>query len=128
MSFDQGIAEQIVDSIAQGVLLDKICKRRGFPSRMTIWRWRQDNPDFDTQCARAREVSAAVDEDRIAGLVDSVIAKKIEPDAARVALNGLTWLAKVRAPKTYGEQVDVKHSGGVIVEVMQFGNSGKTPG
>ena len=110
----------IVEKVAGGEYLRTFCGENGFPSRSTVARWLQEDADFATQYAHARESSGEVHEQSVAKLVDGVITGDIEPDAARVAINALTWLAKVRAPRQYGDQLDVKHSGGVVVEVMRF--------
>lgn len=116
MAFDPDKAQRIVDGIAQGEFVADLCREVGI-SRMTMWRWRQDHADFDTQCAHARERSAAVNEEDIQRLMLEVKTGEVAPDAARVILNGYTWLAKVRAPKVYGDKMDVEMGGSVNVTV-----------
>lgn len=103
MALDQDTAQRIVDAIANGEHLKTIAAQHGVnPS--TIWRWQQANAEFATQCARARESAAAVNEADIASLMSEVKRGDVTPDAARVLLNGLTWLAKVKAPRVYGDR------------------------
>ena len=109
--FDETKAESVILGIANGKLLSDIAGELGV-DRTTIWRWQQQDADFATQCARAREFSADMSEEEISRLMGEVRRKDVEPDAARVILNGLTWLAKVRAPKVYGERTSHEHTGG----------------
>ena len=69
------------------------------------------------QCALAREVSAELNERRIAQLSESAASGETAPDAARVAINGLTWLAKVRAPKVYGDKLEL--AGKVSIDLAE---------
>lgn len=109
---DAAIAERIVEKIAAGEFLEDFCGKDGIPHRSTVWRWQETDPEFATQCARARERSGAEYERRVAAAAHDVVMGNIEPDAARVAINALTWLCKVRAPKVYGDKVDVTASEG----------------
>jgi len=104
---------RIVEHIRLGHYLAEICGKDGLPSRTTVLDWQDGDEVFRAQCARAREQSGEIHEQAIADISSDVLRKKVEPDAARVAINALTWLAKVRAPRQYGDKLDVAHSGGV---------------
>jgi hypothetical protein len=45
--YEEGIAMDICDRIADGELLLQICREPGYPSRATLYRWRRRYPDFD---------------------------------------------------------------------------------
>ena len=114
---DAAIRQKVIDNIAAGIYLEDFCGTDGIPSVRTIQRRIQEDPDFGAQCAHAREISARLTERRISQIVDSTLSDEVKPDAARVAINALTWIAKVRAPRQYGDQLDVKHSGSVNVSI-----------
>jgi hypothetical protein len=125
MIFDPAKAAIVVDRIAEGHRLVDIGRDIGV-ERRTILRWQQANEEFCAQCAHARVLSAQVNEESIATLVDEVQRGSLAPDAARVALNGLTWLAKVRAPKVYGDKLEM--AGTLTVDVAAILAARKTPG
>jgi hypothetical protein len=45
--YDEAIAKDICDRIANGDLPARICSQAGYPSRSTLYRWRQQHPEFD---------------------------------------------------------------------------------
>jgi hypothetical protein len=52
--FDQAIADQICDRIAEGEPLRQICRLEGFPAWRTVYLWQEQNADFAARIARAR--------------------------------------------------------------------------
>ena len=109
------IKAAIVEAIATGRYLTDVCAEPGMPSRRTVLNWQDSDAEFCAQCARAREVSGEVQERAIAQLSRDVLSGAVPADAARVALNAMTWIAKVRAPKVYGDKVE--HAGTVGMTV-----------
>ncbi len=109
--------ERIVRALAEGKYLKDVCGKKGLPSQDVVQDWRRADALFAEQCAQARVDAAILRERQVSQLNDDVQAGRVAPDAARVALNALTWLAKVTAPKVYGDRVDVDHSGSVTLTV-----------
>ena len=56
--FTPELAEQICDLIREGKSERQICKMPGMPPLRTLQDWKDRNPDFLQQSARAREASA----------------------------------------------------------------------
>lgn len=112
-SFNAALAEDICAKIADGQSLRAICKDEEYPDRSTVFRWLADpiNTDFRDQYARAREASADADADDIAYYARRAADGKIEPAAARAAIDGLKWSAGKRKPKVYGDKVAVVGGG-----------------
>lgn len=109
--FNEEVAESILDLIAEGHSLRKICKRQGMPDRSTVLRWLNTHSSFAAKCARARCLQAdSIDED-IDEVINECRAGAIAPDVARVVLSGLQWRASKLAPKKYGEKVEVEQTG-----------------
>lgn len=104
-SFNASLAESICLKIADGQSLRSICEDEDYPDRSTVFRWLgdPDNNDFRDQYARAREASAHADD--IAHYARQAADGKIEPAAARAAIDGLKWSAGKRMPKVYGDKV-----------------------
>lgn len=54
MAFDQAIADQICDRIAEGEPLRQICRDAAMPAWRTVYLWQEQNADFAARIARAR--------------------------------------------------------------------------
>lgn len=106
-SFSRALAEDICFKIADGKSLRSICEGADYPDRSTVFRWLADpaNAEFRTQYALAREASADADDDDIRDIAGRVEAGKIDPQAARVAIDAKKWSAGKRKPKVYGDKV-----------------------
>ena len=106
-SFNAALADDICNKIADGQSLRTICKDEDYPDRSTVFRWLADpaNAQFRDQYARAREASADADADDIGHYAREAAEGRIEPAAARAAIDGLKWSAGKRKPKVYGDKV-----------------------
>lgn len=105
-SFTQEIADTICRRIAEGESLRQICRDRGMPDRVTVIRWKNDNPEFRNQYARAREDQA----DTYADLGIEAAIKADDPAKGRLAFDAYRWAAGKLKPGTYGDKV--QHTGG----------------
>src|SRR3982751_6781862 len=54
MAYDQTVAEQICDRIAEGEPLRQICRDEGMPAWRTVYHWMEEDADFAARIARAR--------------------------------------------------------------------------
>lgn len=101
------MADDICNKIADGQSLRAICKDEEYPDRSTVFRWLADpaNTEFRDQYALAREASADADADDIGHYAREAAEGRIEPAAARAAIDGLKWSAGKRKPKVYGDKV-----------------------
>lgn len=105
--YNDALADSICSKIADGESLRAICKDEDYPDRATVFRWLA-NPDyiwFRDQYALAREASADADADDIGHYAREAAEGRIEPAAARAAIDGLKWSAGKRKPKVYGDKV-----------------------
>jgi hypothetical protein len=112
-SFNEAIAGEICRRIADGESLRQICAGEDFPDRSTVFRWLADpaNSAFRDQYALARENSADADDDDIRDIAKRVEEGKLDPQAARVAIDAKKWSAGKRKPKVYGDAQTVRHTG-----------------
>lgn len=110
-TFTQEIADAILDRLASGESMSKICTGKGMPHRITVIRWMGSNPEFATRCARAREIQADVMDDRILEVADNVLKGKVDSQSAKVAISAFQWRASKLAPKVYGDLQKLEHSG-----------------
>lgn len=100
-----GVREQIIDSLAIGESLSKICERAGMPDRRTVQRWQDADPEFDAAVTRARESGMFVRAEK--AVEDAKSAK----DAAlgRLAFDAERWYVG-KLSNAFADKV--KHVGG----------------
>lgn len=106
-------AEDIPDVIlrvSEGLSLRKACEELGLhaPSTHTFI---DDDPTFREQYARAREIRGEVFGEQVLTVAAAVVAKKIKPDAGRVAIDAYKWAAGRMAPKAWGDKQQHEHTG-----------------
>lgn len=104
------LAERVCALVAAGETDGSIERVAGLPSAETLRRWKRDNPEFCGMYARAREARADLRSERIDGYVADMIAGKLAPDAARVAIQAEQWQAGKEQPRRYGDKI--AHIGG----------------
>jgi len=116
MPFNENAADQILEAISEGIGLVTFLKSRpDMPSYPTVMRWVRDNPDFAANYTRAREDMADHDADKIADVAEAVAAGKMDPQAARVAIDAYKWSAGKRRPKRYGDKLEIEQTASVAV-------------
>lgn len=114
-----GYKDAICEAIACGDSLAKVLRKKGMPGYSTVIRWLRDDEDFRVDYARAREAQADADADKIGDIVDRVLAGKLDPQAARAAIDALKWTAGKRQPKKYGDKLDLDINGRVQIERVE---------
>jgi hypothetical protein len=108
------IFEAICKRIGNGENLHDICDQPGMPHASTIYSFMAKSAtETAARYAYAREQQAMHTETAVARTIAKVEDGKLSPDQGRVVINGLTWLAKIRDPKTYGDKMEHKHGGEV---------------
>lgn len=106
--------EALLQALADGRGLVSICREEGMPARSTVYRWLEEDLAFRDRYARARETQADTLFDEIVEIADA------EPDVnrARLRVDARKWVAGKLKPKVYGERLDVAHSGGITVNLL----------
>jgi len=107
--YNADIAAEICTWLAEGKSLRSYCRQRGKPALSSVCLWIVTHDAFSEQYKRAREAAGYAHADSIAELAELVQAGKIEPNAARVAMDGRKWSAERMAPKTHMPQSLVNH-------------------
>lgn len=98
------IVSEICERLAEGESLVKICRDQHMPSRRTVVKWQEDNAEFRAECARAREMNAEREFEDMADIERDVLAGKVDPQAAKVAISSKQW----RLPKLASKYKDVQ--------------------
>lgn len=115
MEYTEDVAEAICSHIADGGSLSKFCSETGRPSITSVFRWLADNEDFSDRYARARRSSADKLADEIVAISDD---PKLDPNDKRVRVDARKWVAAKLKPQTYGDKLDLNHSGEVSVRAI----------
>jgi len=120
------LAEAVLEGLAEGRALHRICGEPGAPSMTTVFRWLKADPEFAGAYRLAREVQAH----RLFDEVGEVAAAATSRTAylARVRIDALKWQAARLAPRRFGPKPDDEESegGGLTVIVRRFGD-GEAP-
>lgn len=111
---DKKIAK-VLELVGEGQSVRKACESAEI-ARTTF----HHNVDAD-QYARAREDCADVHFDEILDLIDKVgFGKgKINPQAAKVILEGKKWVLGKMKPKAYGDKIEVNGSLDLVVAINE---------
>jgi len=104
-SYTEEIANRICERMIEGEDIVTICKDSTMPSRATVYRWMDEHSDFEARCARAREGLADFEANQIAEIATNCTPESAPAD--RVKLSALQWLASKRAPKKWGDRVEI---------------------
>lgn len=119
MEFSQSVADIICERLAGGESLRTICgveRDKALPSETTIYRWLRENEAFAQQYAVARESQGDAYADRA---VEEALTAT-DASIGRLRMDALKWAAGKLAPKKYGDKLDIDHSGGITVELVNF--------
>lgn len=109
VSYSPELAEKILDRIAGGESLRRICADEGMPHRLTVLRWLEADKELATKCARARELQADSIFDELREIAEDGNPEDVQ--RAKLRVSTLQWMAAKLAPKRYGEKIQAEHSG-----------------
>ena len=107
------IAATICERLAGGETLAAICREDAMPGRSTVYQWLAANEAFADSYARAKVDRLEVMADEIVDIADS----GGDPQANRLRVDVRKWLLSKLAARTYGDKIDLAHSGGFSVSL-----------
>ena len=110
--FSQALADQICERIARDEGLEAICRDEAMPGVTTVYRWRDERPDFREAYARARTDQGHTVADGIGEIRRRLLKGEIDAVTATAAANIAKWEASRRASKDYGDRIDHMSSDG----------------
>lgn len=102
------LLEEFCRRIGEGRSVASVCKDDDMPEDRAIWRWLARDESFSRDYARAVQARAMAHADRILDVSQAVLAGKVAPEAARVALDGMKWTASRLLPKLYGDRTQLE--------------------
>jgi len=106
-SYTPEIAAEICALVAEGQSIRQICQAEGMPGRRTILEWLERDEEFRAKCARAWDMQADALADQQLEVAAGVLAGSIDPQAGKVAISTYQWLGSKRAPKRYGDRLEL---------------------
>jgi hypothetical protein len=109
------VMDEICERIAEGKSLRAICKADDMPAISTVMKWLTQDAALAEQYARAREIQADTMFDEVLDIADNSDA---DPQDRRVRIDARKWMAGKLRPKVYGDKLDVAHSGGISINVI----------
>lgn len=131
------LADEFCRRITSGRSVSEIVSDLDMPASATIYRWRQEKPDFKEKIACAREERLEAYSDRILALGQRVI-EETDLDFQRVnsAVNAIDKAARLQKPKEQrveltgkdgGPIETVEHSPRDLAKALLFALSGGKP-
>lgn len=99
--------EMILEGLADGKSLRRICRQDGMPSVSTVMRWCADDEHWREQYVRAREAGDDAMAEDIHEIADE---DGKDPQDKRVRIDARKWLLAKRQPKKYGDATTLKHA------------------
>lgn len=109
--FSEDYADDICAWIASGKSLTSWCEPADRPGYSTVMAWLPKNPNFQENYTRARDMQGENTADQIADVRAKIESGALSPEQGRVMISSLQWESGRRAPKRYGERMDVAVSG-----------------
>ncbi len=119
--YSREVADEICRRIAEGEPLTKICKEPKMPAYSTVLGWRvgdMGDGEFSERYARARQDGADALADKIRELAERVETGKLDPNAGRVAIDALKWIASKLKPRAYGDRLELAGQVGTTTDVV----------
>ena len=119
-------AVKICEAVRSGSSLVEAAKRVNV-NVLTAYRWMDAEPNFRNDYARAREERGEHYGRKVSELAEQTELGHIDPQAARVAMDGYKWTAARMAPKQWGDRKEV-NLGGQSDNPVKLESSGELTG
>ena len=100
---DAAVIDQALDLVADGYGIRTVARKTGI-RRSTLWDT-LESAEYAGRYARARQRQADTIADMIMQIVKHCLAGKLDPNAARVAIDGIKWQASKLKPQVYGDKL-----------------------
>jgi hypothetical protein len=102
------VMDEIIAGVAGGRSLANVCKdNEALPDVRNVYRWMDQDEGFRLRYLRACANRSLVYADTIGDIASATLDGRVDPNAARVAINAYQWIAARLVPDTYGERQEV---------------------
>lgn len=142
--FTPAIGKVICELTANGISLNRICKRKGMPGRTIVYRWLHEREDFARDFLMALELKAEHHADLIieladarptmmASIIDGKSVRRVDPawvNRQRLRIDVRKWIASKLKPKKYGDSLALTGKEGtpLIPPIIDIGFKKGGPG
>lgn len=120
--YNKALADEIVGKVCYNTLRT-VLKDKKYPDRRTFYAWRKEHPELEEAYNLAVEVRADDAFEEMEEIARDVEMTKEALKKAKLMISTRQWNLAKSLPKRYGTQkveADVKHSGDLVVEVVNF--------
>lgn len=105
--FSLELMHEYCERLSQGELAIELSREEGMPSLSTVFRWKEEHPEFRETYARARLMQAQACAER--AVVSGRSATAEDANAARVKMDADKWLAARLDPRNYAERTQLQN-------------------
>lgn len=127
------LAQQILDRIANGEVLTKICREEGMPSYSGVKKWKKLRPDFAEAYKEARDLGFDAIAESCLEIADDGRNDYMEGEngpvfnpenvqRSKLRVHTRLQLLKSWDPKRYGDMIRQEHSGSLSLEAIVSGS------
>ena len=127
------VVNRILCLIRDGTSLREACKKNDIAPSSFI-EWTNKDKILAEQYARARDVGVDIEFEKFQEIADNAINNperdaitgKIDPawvSLQKLKADNMKWALSKRHPTKYGDKVDIGHTGGLTIELVQFSDT-----
>jgi hypothetical protein len=110
------LADKFCAAIADGGSLRSVCKKKGMPSKATVFRWLREHPEFATLYEQATDDRADAQIEEIVDIADEVAVDKEAIQKAKLRIYARIEAAQKMKPRKYGRQLQLTGEGGGAIQ------------
>ena len=120
--YKPSVVKKICNLLIKGESTNKICKRKGMPSRVTLGKWLRKYPEFAIKFLEAKQIQTYFNVDDVRDIADDCDgSSSSEVMKAKLRVDTLKWEAARMLPKIYGDKasLDIRETEEVTSERME---------
>lgn len=107
-SYDEALATEILDLLAEGKTLRAICREPNMPSARTVTRWAtNDIHGFADRYDRARKMQGDAIFDEVIDITNEKFVDIVEVQAAKLKIDARKWFLAKLHPEEFGDKVEI---------------------
>jgi hypothetical protein len=107
-SYDEAIATEILDQLAEGKTMRAVCRETGMPSARTVARWVADDiHGFAARYDRARKMQGDAIFDEVIDITNEKFVDIVEVQAAKLKVDARKWFLAKLHPDRFGDKVEI---------------------
>ena len=115
---NEEMATKICERLAGGESLRSVCRSNDMPAVSSVTLWVvTDRNGFSAQYREAREAAGFAHADKIINVIERLDSletahesDRVDPQTAKVMIDGLKWAAERMAPKSHAARQDLNHT------------------